>query len=108
MTMTMLVSVLVVFLTATGQVLLKMGADSNQKNHLINRFVILGYLTFLLTIVLSYYLMKIIPLKYFTVIMSGNYVAVMLCSRYLLNEAITKDRVFGTMLITIGILIFII
>ena len=104
--MTVLISVLVIILTATGQIFLKLGADSKQGNPFINGFVISGYASFLLTIVLSYYLMKIIPLKYFTVIMSSNYVVVMIGSKYFLNETITKDRIFGTMLITIGIVVF--
>jgi len=106
--MPILLGISIVFLTAVGQILLKMGADNQNARHFLNRFVISGYVAFLLTIVLSYYLMKIIPMKYFTTIMSSSYVVVMVGSRIFLGETINRDRVLGTILITIGIFIFLI
>jgi len=106
--MPIFISISLVFLTAFGQILLKMGANNKTGHQFLNRFVISGYLTFLLTVLLSYYVMKFIPMKYFTVIMSASYVVVMVGSRVFLNEAIKRDRIFGTMLITTGILIFMI
>ena len=96
----------IVFLTAIGQILLKKGANKRDGNLLLNGFVISGYVTFLLTVVLSYYLMKVIPMKYFTVIMSASYVVVMVGARLYLNETITRDRLLGTALIASGILVF--
>lgn len=106
--MPILISVLIVFLTAVGQILLKMGANNSTGHQFLNPFVISGYLAFLLTVVFSYYLMKVIPMKYFTVIMSSSYIVVMVGARAFLNEAIKRDRVIGTILITSGILIFLI
>ena len=96
----------IIFLTAIGQILLKKGANKQDGNLLLNGFVISGYITLLLTVVLSYYLMKVIPMKYFTVIMSASYVVVMVGARIYLDETITRDRLLGTTLIASGILVF--
>jgi drug/metabolite transporter (DMT)-like permease len=100
------ISIFLVLLTASGQVMLKLGANEAERRGLINGYVIVGYVLFIITILLSYQLMKIIPLKYFTVIMSVNYIAVMVASRFFLNETIQKDKLIGTLLISIGIYVF--
>lgn len=100
------ISILVILLTTAGQVFLKIGADKAEGSQSINRFVVFGYALFLITIILSYFLMKIIPLKYFTVIMSLNYVAVMIAAKMFLGEEVKKDRLTGTALIALGIIIF--
>ena len=100
------ISILIVLLTAGGQVLLKMGTYKSKGTGLINGYIISGYVSFLLTILLSYYLMKVIPLKYFTVIMSVNYVVVMVAAKLFLSETINRDKLVGTILIASGIFVF--
>jgi uncharacterized membrane protein len=104
--MTLFISIAVIFLTAAGQILLKMGADKPVGNRIFNGFVISGYLLFFLTIVLSYHLLKIIPMNHFVVIMSANYIAVMIASKVFLDEKINRDRMIGTALIAAGMFIF--
>jgi uncharacterized membrane protein len=104
--MTIIISLVIIFLTTVGQILLKIGANQKTGHQFLNRYVISGYLVFVLTIVFSYILMKVIPLKYFTVIMSSTYVVVMFASRMVLNETIKKDRIIGTVLITPGVFVF--
>lgn len=86
--------------------LLKIGANKQSDSRFINKFVILGYITFLVTVFLTYYLMKVIPLKYFIVIMNCSYVVVMVGAKIFLGEVLTKDRILGTTLIASGVFLF--
>lgn len=104
--MIVFISILVILLTTAGQIFLKIGADKAEYSKTINSFVLFGYALFLITVILSYLLMKIIHLKYFTVIMSLNYVTVMIAAKLFLNEEVNKDRFIGTILIALGIIIF--
>ena len=104
--MTTLISITIILLTAIGQILLKMGADRTDSDQFYNGFVVTGYIVFSITVLLSYHLMKVVPLKYFTVIMSTSYVAVMLAARIYLQEPIKRDRFIGTALIAIGVFVF--
>jgi drug/metabolite transporter (DMT)-like permease len=101
-----LIGILIMLSTAAGQILLKKGADKQTGSPFINGFVFSGYIIFLLVIVLSYSLMKVIPFKYFTVIVSSGYVVAKFGAKLFLNEAITKNRILGTMLIAIGVCVF--
>lgn len=104
--MVIFISLMLIVLTATGQIFLKLGANKNRVVSFINGYIIFGYILFFLTIILSYYLMKIVPLKYFTVIMSLNYIAVMVLAKLFLGENIHKNKLIGTALISIGIFVF--
>ena len=104
--MIVLVSILVILLTATGQILLKNGAKKQSDSRFVNRFVILGYIAFLVTVFLTYYLMKVIPLKYFIVIINSSYVVVMVGAKIFLREVLTKNRILGTTLIASGVFLF--
>jgi len=104
--MALLIAFFIVFLTTLGQILLKKAAltHENRKKSLL--FLVLGYSIFVITIGLSYLLMKMIPMKYFTVIMSLNYITVMLGAKLFLNERLNRQKIIGTSLVAIGILIF--
>ena len=106
--MIIFITLLIILLTTSGQIFLKLGADKSKGTNFINNYVIYGYLFFLLTIILSYYLMQIVPMKYFTVVMSLNYIAVMIVAKIFLNEKINKDRLTGTILVALGVFIFLI
>jgi len=93
-------------MTASGQTFLKLGANKSIESRFFNKYVFIGYLLFFLTIIVSYYLMKLIPMKNFTVIMSLNYIAVMIFSRMFLGEVIKKNRLIGTALVAFGIFVF--
>ena len=104
--MTFIIALLVILLTSAGQIYLKLGADRSKKSRFINSYVLIGYILFFLTIILSYYLMKLVPMKNFTVVMSLNYIMVMIASKIFLMEEITKDRLIGTILVAFGVLVF--
>ena len=106
--MVFIIGSLIVLLTTVGQIFLKVGADKAKGSSFINIYVLLGYMLFLLTIMCSYYLMKIIPMKYFTVIMSLNYITVMIAAKLFLSEEINKNRLTGTILVALGVLVFLI
>ena len=104
--MAILITVLIVFLTTAGQIFLKIGADTSKGVRIINVYVLSGYACFLFTVALSYFLLKAIPMKLFTVIMSVNYITVMIAANIFLDEQITRNRIIGTVLIAFGVLIF--
>ena len=104
--MSLLLGLLIVMLTVTGQLLLKVGAKSSKSERLINSYVLAGYAVFLLTVAVSYLLMSIMPMKNFTVVMSVNYIAVTMTARIVLKEEISKGLIFGTALIVIGVFVF--
>jgi drug/metabolite transporter (DMT)-like permease len=91
--------------TTTGQILLKKGASGANKRE-VYFFVVLGYTFFFFAVLISYILLKLIQMKYFTVVMSLNYVSVMFASRIFLNEKLDRPKVIGTLLIAVGVLIF--
>jgi uncharacterized membrane protein len=45
-------------------------------------------------------------MNHFVVIMSANYIAVMIASKVFLDEKINRDRMIGTALIAAGMFIF--
>lgn len=107
MSMVLGLSLLVVGLTVAGQLLLKYGAIRTQGGKLINRYVAIGYILFLLVVFASWFLMRVIDLKYFAALMSANYMAVALASRLVLKEKIGRRRAIGTLITAAGVLIFI-
>lgn len=104
--MKFLFAIIIIVLTTAGQILLKKGAIYNYDKIKSLQFIGLGYFLFVLTIVFSYLLMKLVAMKYFTVIMSINYIAVMFAASIFLNEKLKREKVIGTFLIALGIFIF--
>ncbi|MEW5833255.1 MAG: hypothetical protein AB1763_10500 [Campylobacterota bacterium] len=99
--------VLAVFLTVTGQILLKKAAIKYHIVDFFNAYIITGYLFFAITVIISYHLMTLIDMKYFTAIMSVNYIFTVLASTLFLEESMDRYKLFGTLLISIGVIIFV-
>ncbi|NOR59008.1 MAG: EamA family transporter [Sulfurimonas sp.] len=106
--MEVIIACLIIVLTTTGQILLKTSATSDNESKKKLIFMTLGYFVFLLTVLLSYELMKSIQMKYFTVIMSLNYISVLLGSKIFLEEKLDRNKILGTALVAVGIFIFLI
>lgn len=104
--MEMILAFFIVFLTTVGQILLKKGAIYRDERTKSLLFIGLGYFVFVVIIGFSFQLMKLIPMKYFTVIMSLNYITVMFGASMFLNEKLERKKIIGTLLVAIGILIF--
>lgn len=104
--MELIFAVFIVLLTTAGQILLKKGAIHHDDRAKRLKLITIGYLLFVMTIGFSYLLMSLIPLKYFTIIMSLNYIAVMFGASMFLNEKLERKKIIGTVLVAIGISIF--
>lgn len=98
------IGLLLITVNTVGQLLLKKATFDN-----VNKIALLsfGYLLFIIAIIISYYLMKFIELKYFTVIMSSTYITVLFSSAYLFKETLNKNKLIGTFIVVVGIVIFI-
>jgi len=96
----------IVLLTTAGQIFLKKGAIYRENRSKSLTYVGFGYILFVMTIVFSYMLMKMIEMKYFTVIMSLNYITVMFGASIFLNERLERRKMIGTMIVTFGIMVF--
>jgi drug/metabolite transporter (DMT)-like permease len=99
------VAVMIVVLTATGQILLKLGANSTV-SLIFNKYVLSGYLLFILVMFLSAVLLRSVELKYFTIIVSLNYLVATIASTIFLNEQFTKNKLIACVLISVGAAIF--
>lgn len=95
----------IVFMTAGGQVLLKMGANSSG-NLIFNPYVMGGYSMFVAVMFMSAILLRSIDLKYFTVIISLNYLVATIASAYFLKETFTARKLIACLVITLGAAIF--
>ena len=104
--MELLFAFFMVFLTTVGQIFLKKGAIYQENRTKSLTFIGFGYLLFVMTIIFSYMLMKIIEMKYFTVIMSLNYITVMFGASIFLNEPLKRRKIIGTSIVTLGIMVF--
>lgn len=99
-------ALVIILLTTAGQVFLKKGMTYRKEKSKSLQLIGLGYFLLTLTLIISYLLMKLIAMKYFTIIMSLNYIAVLLGSKMFLNEKFEQKNVIGTILVTLGIMIF--
>ncbi|RDI45126.1 hypothetical protein [Aquicella lusitana] len=103
--MTIYLSIFIVLLTAIGQVLLKKGAQLN-KRLLLNKYVLLGYSTFIIVILLSMLLMRSLPLKYFSIIISFSYPTTILFANILLKEKISQQTLLACLVVVLGCILF--
>ncbi|WP_419767382.1 EamA family transporter [Arcobacter sp.] len=99
-----LISTFLILINTIGQICLKQATLAKTKKII---YLILGYSLFVMAIIVSFYLMKIIELKYFTVIMSLIYLTVLLASTYIFKESLDKNKIIGTIVVMVGIIIFI-
>ena len=110
-----LLAILAITLSATGQLLLKSGANTQRVPPLIppllkpylNIYTIPGYAILFSVTILSVYILEGMPLKFFfPFFISGNLIAITLLSRVFLHEPLTRIKILGTGIIIAGILLF--
>lgn len=104
-TINVLLGFLIVLITSVGQIFLKIGANKGGRL-IFNRYVISGYICFLSVIFLSAIIMKSIDFKYFTVIVSLNYLGATLMAIFILKEEVTWNKILGCIFISFGAVIF--
>ena len=109
---TIMIPILIVFsgfLAAVSQILLKKSASmphSSRIREYLNPYVILGYGGYVCVLALNIFLFTKMQFRYGVLSNSLAIVFVMLLSRKLLNESITKKKLLGAALIVSGVICF--
>lgn len=96
-------------LSAVAQVLLKKGSMRENKSAVfdyLNPFVIGGYAITALCMVLMIIAYKGMPFKYGAIIESLVFLYIMILSKMIFNEKITKKKLIGNLFIVAGVIIF--
>ena len=97
------------FFTAVSQILLKQSSNIKYENKIreyLNFRVILSYGMFFLILLLNTWCCTKVEMRYGPVIDTAAYVFVLLLSRLILKEKITKGKILGNLIIIAGILIY--
>ena len=105
----MLIMLAGTFFSAISQVLLKQSANMEYKNPLreyLNWRVIVAYGIFFGVLLLNTWCYTKVDMRFGPVIDTAAYVFVLIFSRLILNEKITKGKLVGNLLIIAGILIY--
>ncbi len=96
-------------ITAFSQIILKKSADKKHKGFIfeyINPYVLFSYVCYFGVLVLNVFIYTKIDYRFGVVINSMASVLVMVLSKLMLKETITKKRILGNALIILGIVIF--
>lgn len=97
------------FLAAVSQILLKVSAGKKHMNAImeyVNPWVITGYFLLFATTVINLFAYKKIEYKYGAIMETLAFVFVIIFSRILFKEKITKKKLLGSVLILAGIIVF--
>ena len=97
-----------IILTSFSQLLLRVGAKkSNTANvHLFNLYTITGYVLFLGVMLLMIYAMQKIPLRTAIACNSLTYILTPVLAHMCIKDPINKRILLGSLIIMLGILIF--
>ncbi len=98
-----------VFIAACSQILLKKSANTSYSSIIkeyLNPKVIIGYGMMVVSTVLTILAFRGLDYKNGPIIESLGYIFVMILSKFLLNEKITKTKIIGNGLILLGIIVF--
>ncbi|MBP1991136.1 EamA family transporter [Paenibacillus eucommiae] len=110
-----IISIFVVILNGMCQIVLKISANKSKlysKSSMrikilhVYSLMLLGYSGFISITILTTYILKFLPLKTMTIIMSFNYVVTILLAIIILKEKVTKNKLVGTFIIIIGVLVY--
>ena len=104
-----LLTLVIVIFTSVAQLLLKKGCvvsmDQNVKMYL-HPYSIIAYIIFAIVAFLSIYAMKGLDLKVFFALSSLTYICIPILSFIFLKESVTKNKLIGIIIISIGVVIF--
>ena len=98
-------SILIVILSAIGQIFLKNGANDSE-NIFLNKNVYFGYGIFLLVVFMSITLMNYVQLKYFSIIVSFTYPVTIILASVFLKEKISFSTLLACLVILFGCVVF--
>ena len=96
-------------ITAFSQIILKKSANKKHKGIIfeyINPYVLFSYVCYFGVLVLNVFIYTKIDYRFGVVINSMASVLVMVLSKLMLKETITRRRIWGNVLIILGIVIF--
>ena len=99
-----------VFVASISQIILKKSAAKKYKNIIyeyLNVRVVVAYSMFVVSTFLTMYAYKVVPLTLGTLLEAVGYIYIPILSYIFLKEKITKSRVIGSVIIIIGILVFV-
>ena len=97
------------FITAASQILLKKSADRQHKHILfeyLNPYVMISYMCYVGVLALNVFIYTKIDYRFGVVINSLSMVFIMILSKVILKEALTRKRIAGNILIVAGIICF--
>ncbi len=97
--------------SSLSQVLLKKSSNNEHKtifSEYLNFYVIFGYIISFICMGMMIFAFKGIPLKFAPAIEASAYIYIMVLSRVIFKEKITRKKFFGILLIVFGIIISII
>ncbi len=101
--------VIAVLVASCSQVLLKKSANIEYENKIkeyINPYVIIGYVMMIVSTLLTIYAYTGLEYKNGPIIESLGYIFIMILSWLFFKEKITKKKLFGNILILMGIAIY--
>lgn len=96
------------FVAAVSQILLKKSAQKEHKGILreyVNGYVISGYILLMASLLMNMWAYQEIEYRFGPVINASSYVFVLLLGWLFLHEKITAKKLWGNVLIIVGILI---
>lgn len=96
-------------ITALSQIMLKVSANKKYKHIIfeyLNPNVVISYIGYILVLVINVIIYTEIDYRFGVVINSLSTVLIMLLSKLILKETITKKKIIGNVLIIFGIACF--
>ena len=96
-------------LSSFSQVLLKKSAETKKDSVIkeyLNPYVIIGYGITAFCMILTMIGYRGVPFKYGSVLESLTYIYIMILSKILLGENLTKKKIIGNLIIVAGVIIF--
>lgn len=97
------------FFSASSQILLKQSAGRTYRSPVfeyLNWRVVTAYAVFFGVLFLNTYAYTRVEMKYGPVIDTFSYVFVLVLSRLILKEKISRGKLFGNLIIILGVLIY--
>jgi small multidrug resistance pump len=104
-----ILTLVIVILTSVAHLFLKKGSvvavESNRKMYL-HPLSLTSYLIFAIAALLSIFAMKGLDLKVFFALTSLTYICIPVLSFVFLKESVTRNKLMGIVIITLGVVIF--
>ena len=100
---------IIVIFTSIAHLLLKKGSvisTDNQLKMYFHPYSITAYIIFAIVAFLSIYAMKGLDLKVFFALSSLTYICIPILSFIFLKESVTRNKLIGIIMISIGVIIF--